>query len=85
MPHNDPGTVATAVMGIVLLRRLLVISPQPIPPIASGCVLAAAAVAGDQGLININRPIWIALIVVAGAVFGLWERIQRLWTDRESS
>jgi len=76
---NDPGPWLTAVLGILLLRRAIVAVPQPAVVILSGCVLTTLVVLGNQGLLNINKPIWIGLILVAFTAFGFWERIHKLW------
>src|SRR5271169_3603656 len=76
---SDPGPALTAVMGILLVRRAIVITPQSMVVIFAGCVLAGLAVAGDHGFLNINRPIWIVLVVTAAACYALWERIEKLW------
>lgn len=76
---SDPGPTLAAVMGILLVRRAVVVTPQPTVAIAAGCVLAALVVGGDHGLVDINKPIWIALILIASACYALWERIEKLW------
>ena len=37
---SDPGPALTAVMGILLVRRAVIITPQPTVVIVAGCVLA---------------------------------------------
>jgi hypothetical protein len=76
---NDPGPALTAVMGILLVRRAVIITPQSAIVIFAGCLLAGLAVAGNHGFININKPILIALILIAGVCYALWERIEKLW------
>jgi hypothetical protein len=76
---SDPGPALTAVMGIVLVRRAIIVTPQSAVVVIAGCVLAGLAVAGDHGFVNINNPIWIALILIAGVCYALWERIEKLW------
>ncbi len=76
---SDPGPTLAAVMGILLVRRAIIVTPQPTVVIVAGCVLAALVVTGDHGLVNINDSIWIALILVAGVCYALWERIEKLW------
>ena len=76
---NDPGPALTAVMGILLVRRAIIVTPQSAVVICAGCVLAILAVAGNHGFANINEPIWIALILSAGVCYALWERIEKLW------
>jgi hypothetical protein len=76
---DDPGPAITAVLGILLVRRALVISPQSPLVIIAGCVLTALVLAGNHSVVNINKPLWIVLALVGFAFFGWWERIVRLW------
>ena len=75
---GDPGPALTAVMGILLVRRAIIVTPQAVVVIVAGCVLAGVALAGNHGVISVNRPIWIGLTVVAFVCYGLWERIVKL-------
>ena len=77
--HSDPGTLLTIVLGILLLPRAMM-PRTPLPVIFSGCVIAAIVVSGDHGLIDINRPLWIVVLLIGFACFGFWERIQKLWS-----
>lgn len=77
--NSNPGPLLTAVLGILLLRRAIIATLQPAVVIASGCFLAALVVAGNHGLLNVNEPAWVGLIIVAGIGFAFWERIERLW------
>lgn len=76
---SEPGPALAAGMGILLVRRAIIVTPQPKVVIVAGCVLTALVVAGDHALVNTKNPIWIALILVAGVCFALWERIEKLW------
>ena len=76
---DDPGPVVTAVMGILLVRRAIIVTPQPAIVIVAGCAVTAEMLAGNHGLLNVNRPVWIALGLVAFACYGWWERFQKLW------
>jgi hypothetical protein len=76
---EDPGPALTAVLGILLVRRALVISPQSPLVIIAGCVLTALVLAGNHSVVNINKPLWIVLALVGFAFFGWWERIVNLW------
>jgi hypothetical protein len=76
---SDPGPWVTAVLGLLLLRRAIIATPQPAVVIFSGCFLTALMVAGNHGLLNINKPAWIGLMLVGFAGFGFWERIEKLW------
>ena|ERR1035437_4675261 len=76
---SDPGPALTAVMGILLVRRAVIVTPQSAVVISAGCVLAGLAVVGNHGFVNVNTSIWIALMLIAGVCYGLWERIERLW------
>jgi hypothetical protein len=76
---SDPGPWAAAILGIVLLRRAIIVAPQPSLVILSGCILTAILVSGDHGLLNVNKPAWVGLILVAGIVYAFWERIEKLW------
>jgi hypothetical protein len=75
---DDPGPAITAVLGILLVRRALVISPQSPLVIIAGCMLTALVLAGNHSLVNINGPLWIVLALVGFAFFGWWERIVKL-------
>lgn len=76
---SNPGPMLAAVMGILLVRRAIIVTPQSPVVISAGCVLAGVAVAGDHCLVNTNKPIWIALTVIAFVCYGFWERIEKLW------
>ena len=76
---SDPGPWVAAVLGLLLLRRAIIATPQPTVVSLSGCVLTAFAVAGNHGLLNINKPLWIGFMLVGFEVFGFWERIEKLW------
>jgi hypothetical protein len=78
--ESDPGPALTAVMGILLVRRAVIITPQPTVVIVAGCVLAGLAVTGNHAFVNINNWVWIALMLVAGVCYALWERIEKLWS-----
>jgi len=78
--ESDPGPPLTAVMGILLVRRAVIITPQPTVVIVAGCVLAGLAVTGNHALVNINNWAWIALMLIAGVCYALWERIEKLWS-----
>jgi hypothetical protein len=76
---SAPGPWLTAGMGVILLRRAIIPTPQPSPVILWGCVLTALVVAGDHNLLNVNKSVWIGLILVAGVVYAFWERFEKLW------
>lgn len=76
---NDPGPILAVVMGFLLVRRAIIATPQPMVVIAAGCVLAALVIVGDHGFVNLNKPMWIVLTVIAFVCYGLWERIEKLW------
>ena len=75
---DDPGPVLTAVLGILLVRRAVVISPQSPIVLIAGCILTALVLAGNHSVVNINKPLWIVLAIVGFVFFGLWERIVKL-------
>jgi hypothetical protein len=77
--NSDPGPWAAAVLGVLLLRRAIITKTQPWVVIVSGLLLAALMLAGDHGLLNINNPGWIVLMLTAFACYGFWERIEKLW------
>jgi len=77
---DDPGPALTAVMGILLVRRAVIVTPQPTVVIVAGCALALLTLTGNHRLVNINTPAWIALMLIAGVCYALWERIQKLWS-----
>jgi hypothetical protein len=74
---SDPGSIAAAVMGVVLVRRAIVISPQPNVVIVAGCVMTALVLLGDHALVHINNPIWIVLMLISAVCYALWERIEK--------
>ena len=77
--NSDPGPWAAAVLGLLLLRRAIMATPQSAVVIASGCSLAAILVAGNHGLLKVNEPVWVGLTIVAFIGFAFWERIEKLW------
>lgn len=76
---NDPGPALTAVMGILLVRRAAIVKEQSPVVIFAGIALAGVAIAGNHAFVNVNKPIWIALVLIAGVAFALWERIEAIW------
>ena len=76
---SDPGPILTAVMGILLVRRAVIVTPQSAVVIFAGCVLAGLMVVGNHSFVNLNRPIWMGMILILFVCYGLWERIERLW------
>ena len=76
---GDPGPPLTAVMGILLVRRAVIITPQSAVVIFAGCLLTGLTVVGNHSFVNINRPIWLGLTLILFVCFGLWERIANLW------
>jgi hypothetical protein len=77
--ESDPGPWVAAALGLLLLRRTIIATPQPTVVILSGCFLTAFVVAGNHGLLNINKPVGIGLILLGFAGFGFWEKIEKLW------
>lgn len=77
---SDPGPWAAAILGVVLLRRAIITAQQPALAILSGCMLTVLLVAGDHGLLNVNNPAWLVLIVLTGIGYAFAEKIERLWT-----
>jgi len=54
-------------------------APQPVAVIVSGWTFAAIIIGGNHGFLDVNKPAWIGLMIVAGVVFAFWERIEKLW------
>ena len=52
---NDPGPIVTAVLGILLVRRAVVITRQPRIVIIAGCALTALVVGGNHNLVNVTN------------------------------
>jgi hypothetical protein len=77
-----PGPWAAAVLGLLLLRRTIVTTPQPTLAVISGCLLTAIFIAGDHGLLHLGQPVWLAVIIAAGISFAFAERIEKLWNSR---
>ena len=80
---SEPGPWAAAVLAILLLRRALIRTAQPLPAVASGCILTALLIAGDHNFLHVKKPLWVGLVIVAGIVFAFWERIQKLWRSAQ--
>ena len=76
---SDPGPALTAVMGILLVRRAIIVTPQSAVVILAGCSLAGLMVVGNHSFINLNGPIWMGLMLILFVCYGLWERIEKLW------
>lgn len=76
---SDPGPWAAAILGVVLLRRAIITAPQPHVVIAAGWLLTLLLLAGDHGLLSVNSPAWLVLIILAGICYAFWEKLQRLW------
>lgn len=76
---GDPGPWLTAVLGILLLRRAIITVSQPAIVILSAVFLTTLVVAGNHGLLNINKPVWIGFTLVAFTCYGFWERIEKVW------
>jgi hypothetical protein len=68
--ESDPGPALTAVMGILLVRRAVVTTPQSVAVISAGCILAVIIVAGNHSHKH-KQTIWIALIVISAVCYGL--------------
>lgn len=77
--NSDPDALTTAALGIVLLLRGFAVARQSAVVILSGCALAAIAVAGIHGFVNINRPLWLVVTAVAFAAYIFGPRIEKLW------
>jgi hypothetical protein len=77
---SDPGPWAAAILAIVLLRRTIITTQQPAIAILAGCILTVLLLAGDHGLLNVNRPAWLGFVVAAGVCYAFWERLERLCT-----
>jgi phosphoglycerol transferase MdoB-like AlkP superfamily enzyme len=77
---DDPGPVVTFVMGIVLVRRAVIVTPQPTIVIAAGCALTLLILVGNHHLANVNTALWIGLVIISAVCYALWEKIQKLWS-----
>ena len=67
----------TAALGILLLLRSFAVAQQPLAVVVSGCILAALSIGADQGLMNANNLLWMALFLLAAAVIIFWKRIEK--------
>lgn len=79
---SDPGPLVTAGLGLVLIRRAIIIAPQPLMVILSGWFLTAAAVGSNHGLVSSHNPGWMVSVLVAFVCYAWWERIERLWRGK---
>jgi hypothetical protein len=79
---RDPGPWAAAVLAILLIRRAIITTHQPTVVILAGCMLTVLLLAGNHGLLNVNEPIWLVLVVVSGICYAFWERIEKFWIGR---
>ena len=79
-PGMDPGPWVTAVWGLFLGRRALAVKNPPALVLVSGCFVAALMVVENHSLLKLNNFIFIPLMLLAMACFGLWERIEKRWT-----
>lgn len=77
--HPFKYAFAAAEVGMTLTPLPEAYAAQPVVVIVAGCVLAGLTIAGDRGLVNINKPVWIALMLIAAICYALWERIEKLW------
>ena len=84
-PGMDPDPWTIAVWGLFLVRRALAVKDPPALVLVSGCFVAALAVVQSHGLLKLDMFIFIPLLLLAGACFILWERIEKLWTRRADS
>lgn len=76
------GGILTGTMGFWLLLWALAVDPHPIPVIVSGYLVGGMIVGYDLGLVG--DSIWWALaILVAGACFYAWKKIEKLWKRDE--
>jgi len=80
---SDPGPWVTAGMGLVLMRRAIITTPQPPVVIFSGCFLAAAAVTSNHGIVSSNSPAWLLSVLVTGICYAFWERIVKFFGGKE--
>ncbi len=76
---SDPGPWLAAALGLLLLRRTVITAPQSAAVIVSGWILTAIIIGGNHGFLDVNKPVWIGLTIVAGVGFAFWERIEKLW------
>ncbi len=65
---SDPGRWLAAGLGVLMVVRALIATPQPVRVVASGCFLTFVVVGGNHGLISANRPLWVVPTIVAGFV-----------------
>jgi len=84
-PGMDPGPWVTAVWGFLLVRRALAVKDPAAPVVVSGCLVAALMVVENHSLLRLNNFIFIPLMLLAMACFGLWERIEKLWAPKAKS
>ena len=79
LPKNDPGPILTGVMGLLMLLKYAKATPQLTPLVLSRCLLVAIIVAGDEGMIDINRWGWTLTVLVAWIPAIFWPKILKLW------
>ena len=66
-------------MGILLVRRAVIITPQSAVVLTAGCALAGLMLVGNHSFVNLNQPIWLGVILILFVCYGFWERIEKLW------
>lgn len=75
--ESKSAAILVFVLAFLLLRRVLVNVPQSVTTVVGGCVLASVIVAGDRGLLDGNKPIWITVMMMGFLFFSLGDRIEK--------
>ncbi len=68
--------VLALVLAFLLIRRAFVKVPQSVRTVVGGCAAVAVIVAGDRGLLNANKPLWIVVMVLGFLFLGFGDRIE---------
>ena len=78
----ETESILAGVLAFLLLIRPYVAAPQSVTTVIGGCVAVAVVVAGDRGLLDKNKPVWIVVMMLGFLFFyGIRERVEN-WLNR---
>src|SRR5512142_3190553 len=73
----DSETILILVLVFLLLRGAYSAASASVTTVLGGCVGVAIVVAGDRGLLDGNKPVWIVVMMLGFLFFGLGDRIEK--------